>query len=402
MTTRIPSRSVVAQASSLHPTRVCTLVTLSVLPACAVQAADWWFQAGPVYRTGMAVRVSGSSYTQAQGLHAAPPVPPADSETYADRTYDDGYVKLDPGTANPEAVGGPGLTWNWAYDRAEQYDAPAGLLSFRRSYERAAVPALDGAAGGHGDLDGFGVTVQAGRTLHRSGRWSFDLGVAFQGVWGLDATLSSTAYAEDIGRLDLTDRFDVAGAVHPDHGFAPPRTAPGGYTGTYDGPAGAPSAWIGGYPVIPNVPAERLAQLDVFARATSQVDFRFEEAYYELALSPRLNYQLSQRLHAYLAPKVGLGIVDVEAERTEVFLERTTSGATRTLGSWTDRASGTETVFTCGLAAGIEADLGAGFFLGALGGYDWVVDPIQFDLGPNEVTLDNSGWTVGLALRKTF
>ncbi|MCZ7638474.1 MAG: hypothetical protein M5U12_21955 [Verrucomicrobia bacterium] len=169
----------------------------------------------------MAARVSGSSYTQAQGLHAAPPVPPADSETYADRTYDDGYVKLDPGTANPEAVGGPGLTWNWAYDRAEQYDAPAGLLSFRRSYERAAVPALDGAAGGHGDLDGFGVTVQAGRTLHRSGRWSFDLGVAFQGVWGLDATLSSTAYAEDIGRLDLTDRFDVAGAVHPDHGFAP-------------------------------------------------------------------------------------------------------------------------------------------------------------------------------------
>ena len=95
------------QASSLRPTRLCTLVTLSVLPAYAVQAADWWFQAGPVYRTGMAVRVSGSSYTQTQGLHAAPPVPPADSETYADRTYDDGYVKLDPGTPTPRPSADP-------------------------------------------------------------------------------------------------------------------------------------------------------------------------------------------------------------------------------------------------------------------------------------------------------
>jgi hypothetical protein len=402
MTTRIPPFNVVVQASSLRPIGLYTLVTLGVLSPRAVHAADWWFQAGPVYRTGMAVRVSGSSYTQTQGLHAAPPVPPADSETYADRTYDDGYVKLDPGTANPESVGGPGFTWNWAYDRAEQYDAPAGLLSFQRSYERAAVPAQDGSAGGHEDLDGFGVTLQAGRTLHRSGRWSLGLGVGFQGVWGLDAALGSTPYAEDIGRLDLTDRFDVAGAVHPDHGFAPPRTAPGGYAGTYAGPAGDPSTWIGGYPVIPNVPAERLAQLDVFARATSQVAFRFDEDYYEITFSPRLAYQLSHRLSAYLAPKLGLGIAVVEAERTEVFQERTVAGATRTLGAWTDQASGTESVFTCGLAAGLEADLGRGFFLGALGGYDWVVDPIQFDLGPSEVTLDNSGWTIGLALRKTF
>jgi hypothetical protein len=46
--------------------------------------------------------------------------------------------------------------------------------------------------------------------------------------------------------------------------------------------------------------------------------------------------------------------------------------------------------------------LGSDFHLGAFGGYDWVVNPQEFDLGPNQIKVDNSGWSVGLVLRKEF
>jgi hypothetical protein len=94
--------------------------------------------------------------------------------------------------------------------------------------------------------------------------------------------------------------------------------------------------------------------------------------------------------------------VAADAQRHEVFQEHAATGASQTLGEWNDNASETDAVFTCGLSAGVNFDLGSGFCLGALGGYDWVVDPVHFALGPNKVTLDNSGWTVGLALQKTF
>jgi len=55
-----------------------------------------------------------------------PPVGPADD--YANRTYVDGYVRLDPGTQDPE-TDVFGLTWNWGYQEAQQYTG--NRISFR-------------------------------------------------------------------------------------------------------------------------------------------------------------------------------------------------------------------------------------------------------------------------------
>ncbi len=377
------------------------LVAASVLSPGVAQAGSWWLQAGPVYRTGMTVTVSGTSRTQLEDVHAAPLAPGAQSG-YADRVYDDGYVKLDSGTLDPNAVGGPGLTWNWAYDRAEQYHAENQTLTFQRTSDRAAMTTSDTPLSEEGNLEGLGLSFQAGRTLRRDDRWVLDLVVGFQGLWGMNSTRSASSYQENVGPLTAADRFDVAGAVHPELGFPPPRTSAGGYTGSYDGPAGESPGWAGGYPVIPNVPDGGVAEMDVTSVAASQVTFRFDQDFYEITLSPRVSYRLSQNFTAYLSPKIGVAIAVTSAERTEVFSETPVGGASVSQQSWSDTADETDTLFTCGLAAGLEMALGSDFHLGAFGGYDWVVNPQEFDLGPNQIKVDNSGWSVGLVLRKEF
>src|SRR6056297_1015630 len=81
-----------------------------------------WISAGPVWRSGMDVDTSGGGAAGSAGS----------ASDYADRTYDDGYVKQDPGTGNPVSID-PNTTWNWGYDNASQYDAGANALSFHRA-----------------------------------------------------------------------------------------------------------------------------------------------------------------------------------------------------------------------------------------------------------------------------
>lgn len=74
---------------------------------------------------------------QTLGFHAAPlpltePPGVGNPGAHSDRIYDDGYVKLDEGTLNPDAVGGLGNTWNWAYNDSGQFNSAANTLSFRK------------------------------------------------------------------------------------------------------------------------------------------------------------------------------------------------------------------------------------------------------------------------------
>ena len=86
----------------------------------------------------MDAKVNGGSYVQEMGLHAAKPgrylpnVPhvtlpyryqPSDDDIsqYGNRSFDNGFVNMDPGTADPNTIE-PGLTWYWGYDHENQYN----------------------------------------------------------------------------------------------------------------------------------------------------------------------------------------------------------------------------------------------------------------------------------------
>ena len=84
---------------------------------------EFWVGAGPVYRGGLKLELKANG-----SLWEEPKAGKADygkvddSLGYGDRTFEDGYVKMDAGTGNPESID-PSVTWNWGYDSGSQVSA---------------------------------------------------------------------------------------------------------------------------------------------------------------------------------------------------------------------------------------------------------------------------------------
>ena len=165
-------------------------------------AQNFWIEAGPAVRGAMKVKVSGGSYVQGLGLHAAPapltePASVGPLGAYADREYDDGYVRLDEGTLNPDAVGGPGNTWNWAYDgnagSPGQFDPSANTLSFKRQGDVGYTTLRDAPVSGSDDMTGVGVQITAGWKVLEQDEWRLDLAIGFQGIWGASSKISRSS-----------------------------------------------------------------------------------------------------------------------------------------------------------------------------------------------------------------
>jgi hypothetical protein len=358
-----------------------------------------WFTIGPVLRGGMNVKVGGSSYAQTlPGIHAvANPLgdPPGIGTPglYADRTYDNGYVKKD------SSEGGgiePNTTWNWGYNvssTADQYDASAGTLSFFKQGVPAYTTTRNSRLAYDDEMLGGGLEMAIGTPLVQNEKWSVNLAFGFQAVWGANAKLRGSTYDEVIRRQDVTDRYNVAG-------ISSTAFANLGHRGAYDGPfdpAATPP-----YTVIPNLPATRDRQVvDLGWTAQNSVSIDVDMATYQLSLRPSISFAASKKLTLNLIPKLGMHIVDASVDRVETFTQ-TQGGNTTTLNRWPDSNDKTKVALVAGVSAGADLDLGKGWFTGVFGGYEWVPDETKIHLGPNTVTLDASGWVAGAMLGKQF
>jgi hypothetical protein len=383
-----------------QPFGLCAAAASLVFLPGVGQAADWWVKAGPVLRGGMSVNVSGSSYAQTLGLHAVPNVPgdPAGIGTlgaYADRAYDNGYVGLAPSTGNPAAIN-PNTTWNWGYNAsstAGQYDAGAGTLSFFKQGGPSYTPTASSSFSGDDKMLGKGFEFSIGAPFMKSGKWSFDLGLGFQGTWGANANMSGSTYAERVDQVDSTDRYNVAGITSTAFGNLNHR---GAYNGPFDPAATAP------YTIIPNLPAARDRQtVDLGWTAQNAVNLDVSTAFYQLSLNPGINFAVTERLSLCLTPKLSLNIVDVSANRSETFYQ-TQGGVNTTLFQRYDQVSQTQVSFGLGATVGANYDLGKGWFTGVSAGYDWVTDKVNFTVGPNQLAVNASGWVVGLSIGRNF
>lgn len=377
-----------------------------LLLAMSGRAADqpgWWVEAGAFMRGGMQLKLSGSSYVQMLGSHAA--AGPLSAPTgvgaigqYADRTYDDGYVKLALGTSTPASAVGLGQTWNWAYDAASQYTASSATLAFHAANSGYTTTADNSLAISDDPIE-LGLQAAIGIPVRQSGRWRFDLGLDYQMFWDVDSEYHDRLYAESVDQLQITDTYDVSAAIHPTLGFPPPRTAPGGYVGTFDGPLGTTnSGWAGGFLAIPNLPTTRTNATLHVATACNDVRLHLKTDFYQLALAPRLRYALSDAVRFLLTPKIGAAYVEIQAERSEVFRSVSSAGTSTVLQRWSDHARHRSLHFATGIALGVEIDLGDGFYAGASGGYDWTVSEARFDIGPNTAALDPTGFTTAAVL----
>ncbi|MBU0679556.1 MAG: hypothetical protein KJ626_15755 [Verrucomicrobia bacterium] len=390
---------------------------LFVLAPTRSVADAWRFSAGLAYRAGMRLEIEGSSYVQMNGLHAASAgnsglqytVPTLDDITqYADRQFDDGYVFMDAGTPND------GDTWYWGYDNAGQYSPIADTLTFHRndmfqlsaSQQRTTIDELwSSAVSLDDDLDALGVDLSATLGLKRDEGFSFDLRMGVTWFPGIESDLNAAPYAEEISRTrtggsvsyvqDSTYTYDLMGVVPP----SPP------YAGSLDG-------WPPPSPLIPNRP-ESLdvvgAVLDYTAgggsssriTAYNQVSFDVEAQILELWIGPQFTWMTGGGLTFFLNPIVSMNLVDVEADRREIWMAEE-NGQTSTLGSWRDDLCESDVLFGLGLHGGVEVALGESWFAVLTGGYDWVPDEFKGSIGPNELTIDISGYSVSVEGGRRF
>jgi len=340
----------------------------------------------------MRIQTHGSSYVQLLGLHdpstAAPLTQPASigpTNAYADRIYDNGYVKLDPGTGNPSAAN-PSGTWNWGFNDPGQYKAAARTLSFQKQGDPG-FQSQTQSPGGSGAFLGPGVQVMAGLRVHESEDWAVDLCLGFQGIWNAKESFSTSTYHDEVRQVTVTDTYDVSGipaASFPATGFH------GTFLGPFDTPPVVPS------PQITNIPESRSSSLSASTSGSfNQIHFDVNHSLYQFRLGPQVTLLESQGVHVRVRQAISANVIEVSAQRTEIFVQTPTGGSSLVLDRWSDQGSHVGLSVGLGALGGLDVDLGKGFFAAAFGGYEWVAEKVNVPVGPNVLSADASGWVIG-------
>ena len=424
----------------------CALFFALFLTSNRSQAQDWMINAGPVVRLGMDVKVNGGSYVQEMGLHAAKPgrylpnVPqvtlpyryqPQDDDIsqYGDRSFDDGFVYMDSGTADPDTIE-PGLTWYWGYDHENQYNQANNTLTFQREYSGEDIQHLsvedygeatyletlrNDAVSLNDKVNGAGLQLSIGRNLVSRKVFSIGFFGGIKAIWGADTSFHTSTYREKIqkdrikveGNFTFIDIHDYRDTYTYDTTGIEPPSAP--YEGTYEGPG----------TVIPNTPSSldhEVVQSDRQTEhnhsthvvestswtAANQIHFDIDANICDLWLGPAFRFRANNKVSFSLTPAITLNLVDMDVSRSEAFIASYSDGSTQTLNSWKDSDSEDKILFGVSCTAGVDLNLFSGWFAGAFGGYDWVSDDADISIGPNTVSMDTSGFSLGMEVGKQF
>jgi hypothetical protein len=98
-----------------------------------------------------------------------------------------------------------------------------------------------------------------------------------------------------------------------------------------------------------------------------------------------------------LQPGVSLSLLDADVRRREAF--RHENGTL--IQSWDDAAREQTWLFGAGIQADIQWTITGGFYVLAGGGYDWV-EPCDLSAGPDQLTIDLSGYTLNAGVGYLF
>ena len=387
--------------------------SLSFLVTCTVARAEGWrLSGGPVTRSGMDLEISGSSHSQidptarlrasARSLGSSGRLLEAsndDISSYADRTFDDGFVFMDDSTVD---YGGD--TWYWGYQNDAQYDASADTLSFHRRQNLGSTSSTreltyvdtvrDDRLSLKDELSGMGVSLTLERDVVVRKTWAASLAAGLVGLWGLESEQEEVTFEQDVRVVRETtteERSAQSEYIYNLLNVVPP---PAPYAGTHDGPG----------PLLPNQPAsvqtvessslstsrETVSAYHVANRVASDV----EAAVYELWLGPRLVLHPGRRLSLVFTPYASLSLVDGQVDMTETLNAVHPNGTSENLAQWSDQACETDWLLGLGAQAGLRWNVSERCFLAASGGYDWVPSEYEVNVGPSQVRLNISGLQV--------
>jgi len=385
---------------------------LGLTAACQ---AGWYFEAGPLYRGGMNVDVSGGSHAAQAGMqvaqpgtrggmaNAAPQTAGDDGSAQVLRTFDNGYVG--PSGWAWARDNDPALSQYFGYNDAAQYNASAKTLSFTRETDasstvRRTVTTIEstrpGWSGGK-DLDGLGAQLTWGYAFPV--RPSLEVSVQAQLGWldGMEASFrdceawrqqsSWTAYQSTMSRIqNWTYTYDTFGnPAIPGAPYA--MTDPSGM-----GPM------IADRPMSIVQTGESLLQSDGVVgrggdRATSRVDLDADMQAVSLMLGSRVRWTPVSPLSVMVQAGGTFNLLDADLSRQETFVK---SDGT-VLGCWTDSHSEQKWLPGASLAAGLQWNATSRLYIQADAGYDWV-KRTGLSIGPDTVKVDLSGVRAELAI----
>lgn len=357
----------------------------------AASGGDWEFSlsAGPAFRTLGQVKInsgyrSGGFVLPSLVGPASLTVPPVgDTASYADREYDNGYVRQDAGTSFD------GTTWHWGYDNASQVQGDqlayraTGFQSIRG--DTANTPNAGPAS--KDTLDGVAPHLQFdARSPYRLGpfRIGFTAGFDFMKA---DQSLAfsnfSASQTLENYRLDYEDRYDLDGVIPP---LAP-----------YAGSLAGPGPLIGNLPVIRTItPVLLSTDTGTFS---NQVSSSIEIEAFSFTLGPTFSFRQGP-LECAVSGGVIVNLYDWSARQSES-LDSTTAAGSNRVATWNESQSGTTVrpgLFAqAELSYAVNEEVGIGSFirLDAAGEF-------RAQAGPTVYRIDPYGVTAGLQVRFTI
>ncbi len=352
-------------------------------------ATGWRVSGGVMYRSMDSVSIKTRSRVSDAMLPRMPP--PSfngdfsrfgDSDSQADREYDNGYVRQDRGTQLN------GDTWYWGYDNAGQVQGDSlvfqGLAGQQTHAGRDVLS--PGIHSSEEDDDGAGFYIKALREIMRSDRYSMHLLVSVSHV---PFSVDNGGSTFDVRQRDITydvtvvDRYDLMGVIPPG--------AP--YAGNFDGPG----------PLLPNTPASReITQSEVSSSDTryfNEIHQKLDISVTSLDLGLQGEYDVGI-VQLTTAAGVSFNTIRTDGDRSEN-VWRQSGGTTSRIGRYIDSEDEVDFALGAFLQAGVRYPLSerVGLELGVQ--YD-VCDTVSGKLGPSSYTVDLDGFSmlvmVGIAL----
>lgn len=384
---------------------------------------------------------------------AADVAPPTDDGQLTDRRFSDGFVLLDVWTLD---AGVPqeryGMTWNWGYQNASQYNSNNLTLTFHRATSvTASARVTDSAvyedeqttrevtcnqAVDESDSNSAsGVEVNAKRRMDTWGKWQLALKVG--AAWFPD--VESQVSANPLRMLIRQNTYRVTGEeavaatyresynetyTYADHfGLSDPSLPPlPDVVGTppYFGPA---DPYNGPGPLIPNSPTNYVAvktgsaltevpvggsesQSLVGSRIwliSDTVQWDAELNRVRLVCGPDLSREAKGRLRLHVSPQLTLSLVDADVERRETgTVTDAATGRVVSTARRTSHGSKTDCILGLLLLAGADTSVTEDWVVSADVGYEWMGKKVSVDVGPDRAEFDLGGWEAGLRVGRSF
>ena len=315
---------------------------------------------------------------------------PADA--IADRTYRDGFVFKDAGTA------ANGDTWYWGYQNASQVNGD--IISFTGGNGTAATFTQSE----NYDYGGWSEKLDGGAPYMQI-EWIVPVNESLSYGWQGGLSFLSTGVSNRLSPFSANkSRTDWAISYTDDYsleGSSPPG-AP------YSGSLGGPGI------LLRNLPLTRTSSQVIsgteLVGATNDIHAAFDVNLWSLSFGPVVEFH---RGPFYLTASAGLtvNIANWDAEQTEKLSIRNTitgppdpqqvSATTFSERNWRDRASGTDVLPGFFMQAALSRELNAAWSVNAFGRYDWT-GSVDVGFGPSSAEASLTGWSIGAGIGYRF